>query len=359
MSLPSLHPIHQNAPSEFGQPIEVAHFSYSQKGGLRFDRSSLKTFRPPPTPYNLNEGFETYAQQQHSDNGAVGESKSSAPLDRILQAHSHHQPATSIYNYDLVTYRNNINKLMLTPFNTHPQYGAWSMGVHRVNNTIFLDVHTHDEGGDAEQQKVFYRGYKFEHICTADDPRTPVDTSDEYCTVVKTRVGDRRLLIGAEIDGWDPAGNSYVELKLVLPPNNPRSNDAFLRDKLLKFFIQSHVAGVPTIVCGERDHSGTLQALRPIKTVKIPCMANERNPPNVRWDHRVSVRFLNSIIDFLFEKMKPNTSGVLRYQPAGDMRRHGDGVSGGGMGGRVENQIRLVMDSNFRFPLGVHAFPSQ
>lgn len=57
------------------------------------------------------------------------------------------------------------------------------------------------------QQRVqTYYGYAFESWCTASRPDAPsgwggdVDTSVQWCRVVKTKLGDTRIVIGGEVD---------------------------------------------------------------------------------------------------------------------------------------------------------------
>lgn len=53
-----------------------------------------------------------------------------------------------------------------------------------------------------------YYGYSFESYCTTSSPNADkqpgwggdVDTNVQWCSVVKTKLGDTRLLIGGEVD---------------------------------------------------------------------------------------------------------------------------------------------------------------
>lgn len=58
-----------------------------------------------------------------------------------------------------------------------------------------------------------YWGYKFENLSTYSKPaeelkeelnRTEciVNTKEEYCSIYKTRVGNYKLILGAEVDCW-------------------------------------------------------------------------------------------------------------------------------------------------------------
>ena len=63
------------------------------------------------------------------------------------------------------------------------------------------------------QRLQTYYGYAFESYCTSSAPRRPanvtsgvrgwggdVDTNVQWCSVVKTKLGDTRIIIGGEVD---------------------------------------------------------------------------------------------------------------------------------------------------------------
>ena len=67
-----------------------------------------------------------------------------------------------------------------------------------------------------------YWGYCFESLATEDPRRADgegihhVDANAEYCSVIKTKLGAHRILMGAEMDCCDSTDDGrrfYVELK--------------------------------------------------------------------------------------------------------------------------------------------------
>lgn len=71
------------------------------------------------------------------------------------------------------------------------------------------------------------------------------------CSVVKTKLGEHSLILGAEVDCQtddkvpnDPARN-YVELKTSKIITNEREMRNFEKFKLIKFYFQSFLIGVP------------------------------------------------------------------------------------------------------------------
>lgn len=68
-----------------------------------------------------------------------------------------------------------------------------------------------------------YYGYAFESWCTASQPDSPsgwggdVDTNEQWCSVVKTKLGDTRMVIGGEVDCVRGTGPDTVQIHGVLP----------------------------------------------------------------------------------------------------------------------------------------------
>jgi RAT1-interacting protein len=79
--------------------------------------------------------------------------------------------------------------------------------------------------------------------------------------VYRTSLGGHRLLVSAEIDCEEalPDGSRvFVEIKTSGSMQTPESRCNFRERKLIKYWIQSYVAGVPTVVVGYRSEDGVL-----------------------------------------------------------------------------------------------------
>jgi RAT1-interacting protein len=103
---------------------------------------------------------------------------------------------------------------------------GWEMNVMCVNGTLYFEEHLSEE--QLKKKNVMeprhrlqsYYGYAFESYCTSDsapsgsgshepnlqrgsDPpgwSGDVDTNAQWCSVVKTKLGDTRIVIGGEVD---------------------------------------------------------------------------------------------------------------------------------------------------------------
>ncbi|KAG0077956.1 Dom-3 Z, partial [Podila epicladia] len=105
-----------------------------------------------------------------------------------------------------------------------------------------------------------------------------VDTNLQYCTVARTKIGQNSIIMGAEVDctsepkkppPHNPLSN-YIELKTSRVISNPREQSSFEKHKLLKFWAQSFLPGIPTIIVGFRDDDGNVVHVQTFKTMEIP-----------------------------------------------------------------------------------------
>eukprot|EP00882_Tetradesmus_deserticola_P008906 GHRQ01009396.1.p1 GENE.GHRQ01009396.1~~GHRQ01009396.1.p1 ORF type:complete len:230 (+),score=74.13 GHRQ01009396.1:768-1457(+) len=167
------------------------------------DTSGLLPYSPPSLPADLNDGFET-AYTQKDDEEA-------SPVDTIIQAGT--AAAVDWSKVTLCTYRNNLNKVLLTPVALDK---VWDVDACFWGGTLFLDINKAAREEYPNQDKFVYYGYKFEALCTGQEH---VDSSSEFAVLVQYRLGSHSVLMAAEIDcakeeGDGPIeGEPYVELK--------------------------------------------------------------------------------------------------------------------------------------------------
>lgn len=106
------------------------------------------------------------------------------------------------------------------------------------------------------------------------------------------------------VEVWDcrPRNNddpiNWVELKTSAEIGNERDMVKYER-KLLKFWIQSFLLGVPKIIVGFRSANGILQRLEELETKSIPGMVKRRGKGS--WDGNVCINFTASFLDCEFD----------------------------------------------------------
>ncbi|GKT58730.1 rai1 protein [Colletotrichum tofieldiae] len=172
-------------------------------------------------------------------------------------------------------------------------------------------------------------GYKFETLATlpapwGDTPREYIEDRDgevvnnkaQYCSVVRTGIGQTVICIGGEVDAvWDSkpakpgAPTNWVELKTSLAIRDDRDVDNFHR-KLMKFWIQSFLLGVPKIIVGFRNRHGILTGVEEIETEKIPDTVQRRG--KATWNADMCVNFAAEFLVWLRQTI--NDDGVWRIR---------------------------------------------
>ncbi|KAF8650078.1 hypothetical protein AX16_005421 [Volvariella volvacea WC 439] len=165
---------------------------------------------------------------------------------------------------------------------------------------------------DSRQRQQTYYGYAFESYCTSDSPTQrphlaghpfgwggDVNTNVQWCSVVRTKLGDLRMVLGGEVDcvrgRYTGQTDTFVELKTSLAIRGPPDAARFEK-KLLKFYFQSFLLGVPEIVVGFRTPSGQLTTTQTFKTIEIPRLV--RGKPGA-WDPLLCLEWGQNFLAFL------------------------------------------------------------
>nr|DAD18294.1 TPA_asm: hypothetical protein HUJ06_019757 [Nelumbo nucifera] len=230
----------------FQEPCEIACYSRVEGGDVYFDDRSLRLFKRLITEdvgADLNEGFESFVEKKEISCHGFGDLLScirdkNIPLQNIhfvvrktvlvlaasVQIKIILLLSLLIFGFVSIpvpqTFRNNLNKILATAYIRHE---PWEMGVHKRNGVVYLDVHNLPERPRNElDRRRCYWGYCFESLAT-EDSRGPdgdgihhLDANVEFCSVIKTKLGAHRIIMGAEMDCCDSTDEGrrfYIELK--------------------------------------------------------------------------------------------------------------------------------------------------
>ncbi|KAL3497638.1 hypothetical protein ACH5RR_040370 [Cinchona calisaya] len=293
----------------FQEPCELACYSRVEGGDVFFDDRTLRLFKRLITEdigFDLNEGFDTFIPKKDLGSEGFG--------DLLACIRSKNIP---LQNMHFVTYRNNLNKIMATAYIRHE---PWEMGVHKRNGVVYLDVHKLPERPQSEmERRRCYWGYCFENLATEDPTRGDgegihhVDANVEYCSVIKTKLGAHRILMGAEMDCCDSTDEGrrfYVELKTSRELDY-HTEERFEREKLLKFWIQTFLAGVPYVVIGFRDDAGRLVRTERLRTKDVTARVKMKN----YWQGGVCLAFADEVLCWLYGTVKDNEDYILQFAP--------------------------------------------
>lgn len=225
---------------------------------------------------------------------------------------------------------------MTAPFDN---FAEFSMFATRYDGTIYIEEdfpsRAAERAAEANQpppryqhpdqqprEMMTYWGYKFETLALI--PTQPASTSPveiekyqrsvvsnhaQHCSIVNTSFGPHSLILGGEVDGLlapKPADADalvqWVELKTAeeLPPPARQQHRDILKfeRKLLKFWAQSFLLGVPKITVGFRSKAGILRGLQTFNTHELPGMV--RRGTNC-WDGNVCINFATEFLGWLKE----------------------------------------------------------
>ncbi|KAJ2160495.1 decapping endonuclease targeting mRNA [Coemansia sp. RSA 552] len=347
MRLPGIrlgvHPLskYRGACPTFKEPRELVSFSYDEAHKVHMDDRELKYYVPPVTqpPPCLFDGYESRIERDSTVNGHIDGLLTA--LAHVRQQAAGSEPVLKDAQADFVMYRGMLTRLFVTPFSLRD---AWSMNATKVGSTIYIEDNVTDEqmaerqGASEIHKRLMYSGYKFETLCVVDkapqtcsssdldalraaQPQAVVNTNTEYCSVFRTQLGHHSIVSGAEVDCIDqpkPAqfpNRHYRELKTNKIIDSPRAQSNFERFKLLKFWAQSFIAGIPTVTVGFRDDDGVLRAHQTFETRQIPRLV--RGKPRM-WEANVCMNFADQVLQLVKDGVKedgPETQYRIEYDP--------------------------------------------
>ncbi|MCJ8739273.1 hypothetical protein PDJAM_G00045280 [Pangasius djambal] len=322
---------------QYRQPVEVGVFSLDSERAFFNDSRQLRYYVDPGNKpsFNLRDGYRDRFIKR--DDGVKER------LDHILRwivanrpkLHSTHTSSSSCtLGVNFVTWRGHLTKLLTTPYETQE---GWLLAVSKFRGTLYMsEVETeaarvNRENRTERHEEMMYWGYKFEqYICADDVNGVPdrggvVNTNEAFCTVVQTRLADHKLLFSGEVDCRDkdprapPAPACYVELKTSAEICTPKQRSNFHRYKLLKWWAQSFLPGVPRIVAGFRDHDGVVVSVETFHISKISqLIKNEYNC----WKPTVCMNFCSDFLSFVKSVVKednPRLVYLFAWEPHRDV----------------------------------------
>ncbi|EAS37270.3 rai1 protein [Coccidioides immitis RS] len=328
-----IHPLQRFAGSNAAirRPKEIACFSYDDDHNFLLDESSLRYYYPPRLPVDLNGGFETFKKLDDSADEHLD-----ALLDTIIALE---KSTGAKCEADVITWRGMMTKLMTASFDN---WNGFEMNATYYQGSIFIEENNEYKNaqkkiqleqrmppGAPSQDRMMYWGYKFETLSLIDEPwdavsretiesreHKIVNNNSQYCSVVRTGIGGVKLVIGGEVDAvWDCKPDrkddpiNWVELKTSAEIRNDRDMLKFER-KLLKFWAQSFLLGVPKIVVGFRNEHGILQRLEEFQTHEIPGFVKRQGRGN--WDGNICINFTAQLLEWIRGII--NTEGMWRIR---------------------------------------------
>ncbi|KAK7016290.1 RAI1 domain-containing protein [Favolaschia claudopus] len=313
------------SPPAFQQPTQIISFSYTPARKLEFTNSALRFLAALPPRPQLSYAYERWQRRPETRPRIDG------LLRALSTARAKNHPSLA-NGVGAVGWRGVLTRIMTAPYE---ERDGWDMNVMCVDGVLYFEEHLDEaklraKNDLAPRQRLnTYYGYAFESYCTSEKPSTSnvpcvnvpqapgdppgwggdVDTNVQWCSVVRTKLGDTRLVIGGEVDcvrgTYTSKTDTFVELKTSLVIRGAQDEMRFEK-KLLKFYMQSFLLGVPEILVGFRTPSGEITTTQTFKTVELPRLVRGKAHG---WDPRRCFAWGNELLEFL-KKNVPSSSAV-------------------------------------------------
>ncbi|KAF8313663.1 RAI1-domain-containing protein [Clavulina sp. PMI_390] len=317
-------------PPLFQKPRTLITFSYDSLHELHIgSNEALRYFQSPPPEADLNYRFDHW----------VHKVETKPRLDSLLKCLGGSPQAVHASNRpSVVTWRGIMTKILTAPTETRE---GWELNAMLIGPLLCLEEHITEAKLRAKNKPSMidrentYRGYAFESWCTRSDAdglngtSSPgwggdVNTNVQHCHVVKTKLGSVRLIMGGEVDccreQYNGETDCLMELKTSVNLKTPIEEHRF-EEKLLRFWAQSYLLGIPEVLVGFRGRTGELKTIQSFQTLDIPRMAREnrakRGDMAEIWDAGYALEFAERFLSFLGQEMsrsQANPSDVWRLK---------------------------------------------
>ncbi|KAH9462515.1 hypothetical protein MJO28_002709 [Puccinia striiformis f. sp. tritici] len=370
---------HQSAKppkQRYKTPVSITSYSYDERGQLRLGANQFESLKPfydnvDHTGFDLNHLISEAVYIDPGLDSGIDHLLLSL-VDFLDRCHPDERLKHSqeIVSTELITWRSLLAKLSSTVYQTDSPganpCGLWSKRIMMINGTIHIedDFEGEDLDDNIEQSSLgsieageylracqeseihCYHGFSFESLVTNQEFK-PVNTNSRWISVVKSDLNQIKIILGGEVDcvnlktyqtfhrnpmdeHSDDNDNKYVaqkpistdhfiELKTGIQPSNSHQLWSLYRYKMLNYWIQSFIFGVPKVHVGYRSREGILCSSKTYETSKIPDIVKQKAPAQARWSSDVCLQNVTKIIQFIKNKLTTPAS-TNRADQIGQLR---------------------------------------
>ncbi|AQZ16880.1 RAI1 (YGL246C) [Zygosaccharomyces parabailii] len=260
--------------------------------------------------------------------------KDQGTMEGLLKAiQNYEQRKKKKIKADIVTYRGIMRKMICAAFD-NPSFNPVNLRIVSFDGQLFIKDVSIKEAAPApgsSAQLAWYSGYKFEALATLPRPlplvsrsllekrpKKIVNTGEEYISVVRTGVGNVKVVLGAEVDcifdfkeeGKDNLKH-YAELKCTADVTSPSDARKFER-KIFRAWLQCFLVGIPRIIYGFRDQSNVLKTVEEYSTTEVPVLLKSNNPV-MNTACLDAIKWYGTLTDWLLNKI-PRDDTIRAYR---------------------------------------------
>ncbi|XP_034841129.1 decapping and exoribonuclease protein Rai1-like isoform X1 [Maniola hyperantus] len=318
------------------EPIIIGYMSVDVDRQYHSDLSQLKflnSINNGSTSLDLNHNITSAVKRNTEDN----EEKIDLLLKFLQDKHQYLFPQ---FQADFITYRRTLISVMCAAFDQERILIRASL----FKGSIYLcsieseQKISRRKSRSKEEMKFCAWGYKFEQYMSSDQPnlepdiQAPVIENAEFSMFYYSKLGDYRLLYGAQIDSlltekstlpkpkakdFDTnlnylRSNSFAELKTNREIQYMRQEFFFKKHKLLLCWCQCYLANLKGLYVGFRNDQGIVERLQWFDTQDIVSYCK------YEWHPQIALDYLNQFLTFVkrsFEQYQNQTGPVtLQFQ---------------------------------------------
>ncbi|EFP76893.2 uncharacterized protein PGTG_02354 [Puccinia graminis f. sp. tritici CRL 75-36-700-3] len=327
----------QSKLTSYQRPIPFTSFSYDEHRLIRTGNSQFDSLRPFHVPhdflgFDLAHRFDQAVLRDESiDEGIDGLLVSLIDFLDKADPKERLDICRGVLSAGLITWRGVLTKLCSTVYETggEGERGGWTKEVMMVDGTVYVidGPKTASEDGGSSAHQTYY-GHSYESLVTNPDGFQDVNTNTQWVAVVKANLNGNRIILGGEVDCIDPLVfnqvhqqlsnphphhqspppipiDHFVEIKTSVIPSSERDHWNLYRFKMLKFWLQSYLLGVPKIHVGLRDRSGIVRDAQDYPTHEIPVLVKQpQTKPGGRWSSELCLEGGGGIISFVVDRLR-------------------------------------------------------
>lgn len=310
------------------QPKEVGFYSRNQHAEIfPFDDGKLKYFYLPNNDINknidLNSGFKKFknCQQQFKDAASLN-----PILDTIIQ---YETTKGKKLKTDIISHCETILKLICASFENN-NINPIDMRLVSYRGQLYIKDMTVQKETKKAVDVHRYIPYKFEIISSLTKPvafierdtiekrhRKICNNGDLYGSLVKTGVGNAKLLIDGEIScvydfKQDNKDNLKHYAKLAVSPVISNLNESHKFETILfKQWLRCFLTGVPRIIYGFYDDKFILKTVEEFSTEEIPVLFKEHNP-ELATKCTNAIKWYGLLADWLIKMVPTSDSETIK-----------------------------------------------